>query len=214
MRNPVLAILAAVAALACLSCDQFEGDADFFPTAVGSSWRYEAEMVLLPSDTILTQVTNLRVTGTAPLGAGGTAAVFVTTDSLRQRVPWDTLLVNSDTSWILKDSRWVLDFDGPNDDKPDTMLVLPLELNKTWQVLVKADTTVWGTVVKRENITVPAGTFADCWAVEYEYSYTGGSYKLTHWYAEEVGWVRGWSEFTAGNYTGRNEQRLTGYDVK
>ncbi|MFO7638613.1 MAG: hypothetical protein R6X14_04850 [bacterium] len=203
---------------AVAGCGLFESEPDYFPTSVGSSWRYEAEMVLNQSDagadTLWTQVTNLRVAGTAVLGGGKQAAVFVTVDSFRQRMPHDTLIMTSDTSWILKNSSWVLDFDGPNDDRPDTMLALPLEQDKTWQVYARADTALWATVTGREDITVPAGTYANCLEVEYEYSFSGGNYKLTHWYAEETGWVRGRSSFSAGGYTGITEQRLTGCDIK
>jgi hypothetical protein len=215
MRKSVLFALAA-AFLLVAGCGLVGSDPDFYPNSVGSSWRYDAAMTISPADadTFWTQVTHLHVTGTAALGAGGTAAVFVSTDSTRQRVPWDTTIVTTDTSWVLKTAGWVLDFDGPNDDKPDTMLALPLEPGKTWPVFARADTSVWATVIRKEDAVVPAGTFKDCWVIEFAYTAPGGNYKLTHWYADGVGWVRGWSQFTSGGYTGTTEQRLTGYDVK
>lgn len=218
MKNLVLVAVAAAAALSVCGCDLFGKDPDFYPTTVGSEWRYEGEMVwsqpTAGTDTVWTQVTNLRVTGTAALGVGGNAAVFVSTDSMVQRMPMETLVVTVDTSWVLKNGDWVLDFDGPNDDRPDTMLALPLEQSKTWQVFGRGDTTVWATVVGKSDITVPAGTFKACWEVEYEYSQPGGNYKFSQWYAEGVGWVKGRSRFVAGNATVTMEQRLTRQAVK
>ena len=115
---------------------------------------------------------------------------------------------------ILKTPDWVLDYAGPNDNRPDTMLALPLEQSRTWQVFARGDTTVWATVVGKSDVSVPAGTFAGCWEVEYEYSIPGGSFKRSHWYAEDVGWVRGRSRFSGGESTITTEQRLTGYEVK
>jgi hypothetical protein len=216
MKNLVLCAVFGALLLAGVGCDLFGGDdTDYYPTTVGSSWRYEGEMTIeTDGDTLLTQVTNLDVTGTAELAVGGTAALFVTVDSVLQRIPWDTLLVTADTSWILKTSSFVLDFEGPSDNQPDTMLALPLEQGKTWQVFASADTTVWATVVGREDITVAAGSFKDCWEVEFEYTAGAGSFQLSYWYADGVGWVRGWSSVAAGGYTGITERRLTGYDVK
>ena len=102
MKKFFIVTVTAIVALTFGGCDPAQTESNLFPTAVGNSWRYEAEMVMrltdAGDDTLWTQVTNLRVTGTIPLGAGGDAAVFVATDSLRQRMPWDTLILTSDTS--------------------------------------------------------------------------------------------------------------------
>lgn len=215
MKKTILCALFAALLLVGAGCDIFGGDPDWYPTSVGSSWRYEGTTTFeTDADTLMTQVTNLRVTGTAELAAGGNAAVFVATDSVRQRLPWDTLLVTHDTSWVLKTADWVLDFEGPNDDAPDTMLALPLEQAKTWQVFATADTTVWATVVGRQDVAVPAGSFKDCWEVEYEYTAGAESFKMSYWYADGTGWVRGWSQVSAGGYTATSERLLTNSDVK
>lgn len=73
------------------------------------------------------------------------------------------------------------------------MIAFPLEIGKTWQPFPGSSQMV-GTVVGREDVTTPAGTF-DCYKLELVSTYTNGSGSTesmtsTLWLGDNVGQVK------------------------
>jgi hypothetical protein len=75
-----------------------------------------------------------------------------------------------------------------------TLLAFPLEVGKTWNA-IPVSSQIVGTVVARENVTVPAGTF-DCYKVSMVT--TSGSYSFTStaWIGNNVGLVKSTSDYS------------------
>lgn len=198
-------------------CDKLSPDPDYYPTTVGSTWRYEGELLFAQTDadTFATLVKRVEVTGTATLAVGGTAAVTVSVDSMRQRLGIDTTIVTRDTTYILKRDEFVLCFSALDDTEPDTMLSLPVTEGKTWNVWVDGAEKVEAMVLGREDAVVPAGTFRDCWKMKFTYTGPDPETPLMHyWVADGVGTVRHLMELETPEYTSTINLRLTHHDVK
>jgi hypothetical protein len=206
------------AALILVNCDLFGTTEDYYPMATGTTWDYKGSVTMTATDadpdTISTSAGRAEVTGTAELASGEEVARFVNVDTIHSRMP-ETTYVIVDTNYVRQDGDYVLAYSSLDDTEADTALALPLELNKTWQVWASGDTSVTGTVVAQEDVTVPAGTYTNCWKVEMETTIgTDVSAKMHYWYADGIGRVKWLMENIGGGYkmTARND--LTAADIK
>ena len=213
----IVLVLTGAALLLTAGCDKLGGEPDFYPTSVGSTWRHTiaATLVELDGDTVWSAVSRSEVVGKATLAAGGEAAVVVTLDSMRMRIPHDTIMVYSDTSWVQKKDNRVLMFESVDETSPDTTLVLPLEANKTWLVSAEGGGETRAKVIGKQDVTVPAGTFKDSWMVELASTDAGPDTMRVHWYlAGDVGLIRMHYLIETEPYRTEFENRLTNYNIK
>lgn len=92
-------------------------------------------------------------------------------------------------------------------DSEELFLKLSMEVGDTWVYNVEDG---WSaTVLRREDITVPAGTFENCYVVKYEAFYGGEDLSETVWYYSGVGGLYG--VFKTGGFA--DDYSLTGYTI-
>lgn len=166
------------AALLLIGCGNEEDGEDYHPLSVGLQWEY----AVTQTDTLMItgiQVSTITVEVSSPHGI-----LFEQVTSTE----WDDTSTTAwlDTSYIQEKDGNVLFCSDLNDSEPDTLLVLPLAMGNTWTVRTEpwGDTT--GEAVGIENITLPAGTFNNCWHVEY----TGLNATGHSWFARDVGLIK------------------------
>ena len=128
---------------------------NYFPLTVGDEWNYDMTMTkITPTDTtVQTGTMDLDITEETTLDNDTEVFEMIMTMTFD-----DTLIPGfADTSYIEETEDYLLQYSNKAATVPnDTMLALPLELGKTW-----ADYEV----TAQANITVPAGTFNDCWEI-------------------------------------------------
>ena len=157
---------------------------NFFPLAVGNVWHYDLLFTEMNVDT--TEYTGTSTTEiTQETTLDNNVAVFeqVTT------MVWDdtTVMMNSvDTTYIQETEDYILIYYDLADTEPDTSLALPIEEGNTWTVYADTTDTLTAEVVGQEDVTVPAGTYTDCWDI----TYMSLGQTQDDWFAPEVGVVR------------------------
>jgi len=137
-----------------------DDETNYFPITVGNEWNYDMTMTqIIVIDTMTSDTTVQTGTNSSEITAETTldnsTAVF---EMIMTMTFDDTLIpVFADTSYVEETEDYLLTYSNKSDTVPnDTMLALPLETGKTW-----ADYEVMG----QKNVTVPAGTFNDCWEI-------------------------------------------------
>jgi hypothetical protein len=138
-----------------VGCGGEEEEANYFPLTVGNEWNFDMTMTeTTPSDTfVVTATQNLEITTETTLDNGTEVFEMIMTMTFD-----DTLVPDfADTVYFDETEDYIMVYDAKADTVPsDTMLALPLETGKTW-----ADHEVMG----QDDVTVPAGTFNDCWEI-------------------------------------------------
>ncbi len=207
---------ALLAALLLVTGCTTETTPDFYPMTVGSVWCYDGltTMTTDGTDTLSTSVSHTEVTGTATLTGGEDVSEFSHVETAYVHVPFETTEVYSEMSYARQSGDYILGYDDLGDSEPDTALALPLEQGKTWTVSASGDTTVVAEVVGREDVTVPAGTYADCWKVKMTLSVGGESQVIYWWYADGIGRVKNTLDYTSVGATFHAENTLTSSDIK
>ncbi len=218
MKRLLLLTVLFSAALILVNCDLFGTTKDYYPMATGTTWNYVGSVTSTATDadpdTISTSAGGSEVTGKAELASGEEVARFVNTDTTYLRMP-DTTWVLVDTGYVRQDGDYVLSYESLDDTEADTVLALPMELNKTWQVRASGDTSITGTIVAQEDVTVPAGTYTNCWKVEIATTIgTDASDKMHYWYADGIGRVKWLMEGTGSGYKMVFRNDLTAADIK
>ncbi len=159
-----------------VGCGSDEEGTVFYPLSVGNEWNYNMSMTrTTPTDTTVeTGSDKLEITAETTLDNGTAVFEWVLTITFDDTLMPDII----DTSYIEETEDYILQYDAKADTVPsDTMLALPLETGKTW-----ADYEVMG----QEDVTVPAGTFNDCWEVRE----VDDEFTLYVYWAPDVGAVR------------------------
>ena len=216
MKHSLLfAVLLGAAAL-IVGCGLFGTTADWFPMTVGSTWHYRTTTIASFGGMVDTTYAGqfVQVTGIAQTGAGDEVTVFSHTESTFIEVPQETTIVTTHTSYVRETDGAILGYDDLNDTEPDTALALPLEQGKTWTMWSSGDTSVTGTVVAKENVSVYAGTFTDCWKVEMRMMIGGTSQSTYFWYADGVGRVRNLFDINQTGYMMSMHTELHHSDIK
>ncbi len=172
---PVLCLL-----IGCGSEDTADG---FLPIAVGNIWTYDMAYRMIVIDTTeylgtsTTEITSETVTN-------NNVEVF---EQVTTMVWDDTMMTNSvDTTYIQVTDDYVLIYNDLADIAPDTSLVLPIEQGNTWTVYADAADTMTAEVIEQADVTVPAGSYEDCWDIQY----TSLGQTQDNWFADGVGIVR------------------------
>ncbi|MDH4210604.1 MAG: hypothetical protein OEV79_04080 [candidate division WOR-3 bacterium] len=156
----------------------------YFPLAVGNVWNYDVVYrLIMTSDTIqYTGTSTTEITRETTLNSNIDVLEQVTT------MLWDdTTMTNSvDTTYIQSTGDHVLIYNDVADTEPDTSLVLPIVDGNTWTVYADTTDTLTAEVIGQDDVTVPAGTYADCWDIRY----TSLGQTQDNWFADGVGIVR------------------------
>jgi len=157
------------------------GEKDYFPITVGSVWNYQSTSTVTAPDTTITIVdtTKVEVLGETTLNNG--TKVFEVVAGGGQY---------ADTSYYEKTDDYIFVYEDKASTTPDTALALPLEEGKSWNVHKDTSYTETMQIIKKESVTVPAGTYDDCWKAMA--IYTDGTFSDTAyvWLAPEVGQVK------------------------
>jgi len=104
---------------------------------------------------------------------------------------YENLWTYTDTCYLLEEDDKLYCYETLADTIPMILLELPLELDKSWEVmkLIITDTTIiTAKVVAKENLTLPAGDFSDCY--KFQIFYDADPQDEYYWYAPNVGLVK------------------------
>lgn len=199
-----------LAILAFMGCDLFGGPADYSPLTVGNTWNRRSvgiiEMTDATPETAWTAENRSVVIRTDTLNSGLSVFVLAGTTTVHNMSP-DTTYVLHDTSYVQETETAVLSYASKSATYGDTTLALPLEAGKTWLQSMGSVT-----VVQQENVTVPAGTYKNCWRLD---ASSGSSSVTLHtWYANHAGTVRSELITTGTGYTSTFITELTSAIIK
>lgn len=173
------------------------GDAVYFPLTVGNQWEYSITqtITLTSPDTSWEYTGNsvTEITAETTLDNGLSVLELVTTTT------WDDTLMTDTTvtTYVEETEDYMLIYDNKADTDPDTSLMLPIEIANTWTVYSDSADTMTAYVVGKAIVTVPAGSYDDCWQIEYTF---GGGINMD-WFAPDFGIVRHEYEMVDSNST-------------
>jgi hypothetical protein len=157
------------------------GSKDYFPLSLNSTWK-----------NVLTTVTTIRGSIDTTYTTADTSTVTVVAETtLAGKKAWkmETQTVADAPSYhyYVEESDRLMSYSSPTDSSPTTLLKLPLAQNATW---VADSTTYTGvltaTVIGKDAVTAPAGTFSDAWKVAYAYD-SMPTAPFHYWFAGNVG---------------------------
>jgi hypothetical protein len=158
MRKLMLVSAALVAAaLVMTTCDKKTDDgdngggatSDYFPMTIGSAWTWRSDAHYVNPDTTMTDTQMMRAVSADTLSNGKSVVTIEMSAH-----GW------TDTIYVHKSSNCVLFFHELDSTDCDTLLLLPLEQGKSW---TRYGGTSRTTVIGKEDVTVPAGNFPECW---------------------------------------------------
>ena len=141
-----------------VGCGDEEGTV-FYPLSVGNEWNFDMTMTeTTPSDTtVVTGTQSQEITAATTLDNG--TAVFEQTMIMTMEIDTLTTIVDTSIEYIEETEDYLLAYDTKADTMPDTVAALPPEVGKTWNV----DDSTTAEYIGQESVTVPAGTFSNCW---------------------------------------------------
>jgi len=174
-------VLVAMAGLLVSGCSVLQqsgggGGESYFPHANGYAWRMTGSD---GSSTIMT------VEGTASIGST-TVQCF------------SSLYISSSNTRSTSEAYYKVDGSGVyahgSPSYPSSigipLIQFPLEVGKTWDVMVSGSYSTKATVISKENMTVPAGTF-DCYKITLATTYgSSEAYTSTLWLGNNAGIVK------------------------
>lgn len=193
------------------------------PLSTGNSWAYRVTRYdgfnsndhMAATYTQTDSVTRVEVKNgffIATMQSEHTAEILVdvqgnypATDSLQP--------ATTETYWLIVDGDRVLRQDGQLNlsdlqSQVFVQFVFPLRLNSQWSMYNAKDAPLNRKVTKVGSITVPAGTFADCFYLEGEI----GGMTFDDWFCPGIGVV--WSNAEHHGTPFGNKQELLSYQVK
>ncbi|MEO0079938.1 MAG: hypothetical protein ABIK44_04615 [candidate division WOR-3 bacterium] len=185
---------------------------DYYPMSVGSTWNMEGYVRMVSTltglDTLMTSTIQTKVEREAQLNSGEKVREFSTTTTVHQRIP-DSTYTQTSTSYIRETGSMILGYESLADSVPDTLLVLPLTVGKTWRINQYATAEVVG----QEDVTVKAGTYQNAWKIKTTTS-AGITIEVYSWYAKNVGHVKSHYELSIAGYTQIFHQELVSCEIK
>ena len=164
-----------------ISCAAEKGT-NFYPLSVGNEWNYEATGTITTPDTSMTTEGTMdqEITSSTTLDNGTSVLEQVMTFNIDMPIRADT---SYDTTYVEETSDYILSYDSKADTVADTMLALPLTDGKTWNVGDGMTAVVLG----KETVTVPLGTYTDCWKL----AWIMGTDTMYVYLGNNVGLVKG-----------------------
>ena len=208
-------LILTVAAVACfiIGCKSGGSD-DYFPMTVGSQWDYSGYMLYgtttPPTDTLQTMTTSTVAQAKTILTSGEEVVPFQTTTISHTTFPIAMTDTSIGMSYVRESGDVILSYDTLNTTIPDTLLVLPLEANKTWHNGPNSTALVVG----QEDVTVAAGTYKNSWKIKYTTVSGSDTMEMFQWFAKGVGGVKTHYEASQSGYNMIYNQELTSSTIK
>ncbi|MCX7994366.1 MAG: hypothetical protein N3A65_01145 [candidate division WOR-3 bacterium] len=180
------------------------GEKDYWPLSVGNVWEYQSQTKVTTPDTTFTITDSLKIEITGETTLNNGKKVF------------EAIMSNGggDTTYWEKTDDYVFIYDNKADTEPDTALVLPLEEGKTWNFHKDSLYTETIKIIGKESVTVPAGTYDDCWKAMDIYSSTSITETSYVWLAPDVGQVKMIRTESDTNYTMETKLELYNVTIK
>lgn len=181
-------LLLIIPVLIIVGCGLFGGE-DYFPLSVNNEWRYEGYQYTADS---LKLAMESKITGQDQIKSKD-VFVFVNKTTNYRFYPAIDTTVAIDTIYFMESKDTIWRYEDKNDSTPMILTILPFELNKTWRVIdsISADTTVY-TVTAQEDVSVPAGTYKNCWKLKIN----DGTTARHFWFADGVGIIKlSWTNY-------------------
>jgi hypothetical protein len=181
------------------------GEKDYWPVTVGNIWNYQQIANITAPETTFADTSTMKVEVTKETTLDNNTAVF---EIIESGEGW------TDTSYWQKTDEYLFWYDDKSDTEPDTSLVFPLEEGNTWNVHKDSSYTETMRVMGKESVTVPGGTYDDCW--KGMDIYTDGTIAETAyvWLAPDIGWVKMTSTETDSNWTATINIELLNATIK
>ncbi len=134
------------------------GEKNYYPLSEGNTWNYRTIQTMTIGDSTIVDTGSVSTTITVKtkLNDG--------TDVYEQITNIEGL---GDTSYVQETDSYILGYGDKADASPDTIVTLPVEEGNTWTVYSDSDYTETGKVMGKETVSVPAGSFGDCWKIAY-----------------------------------------------
>jgi hypothetical protein len=202
-------LLLLIPVIVIIGCGLFGGE-DFYPLAVGNLWKYTGYSTMQDTSATTVDTTQMmmaenEITGTVQIG-GKDAYLSITTVTAYTYIPMVDTVESVDTSYIQESNDTIWSYEAVDDSMPMITMVLPIEQDKTWSQVYGTDTITY-TVMAKEDITVSAGTYNNCWKVKMTMS--GSDHEAYYWYADGTGMVKYYNENANMNYLMKMWYELT-----
>lgn len=194
-----LTVLAGVGLLVS-SCSIFgSGDPDYWPMAEGNCWHFRDMTIRTPPDsasdtTVFEDATVWRCCDKETMDDGEQA--------------WAVDVGDGDTAFFRETGDAVLVYASRSETEPDTWLCFPLEQGRVWEYGNSA------MVVRgKETVSVPAGTYRNCWKVQL-LGLLDQDFDFHTWFAPDVGMVKTEMAIESEGYSYVSRLELTEVDLE
>lgn len=157
------------------------GEKNYFPLTEGNTWNYRIVTKMTIGDSTISDTGSVKTEITVKTALNNGTEVF------EQVMTSD---MSSDTSYVQETDDYILSYDDKADTAPDTLISLPLEEGKTWTISKDLSYTQTAKAIGKESVTVPAGTYDDCWKIADIYSDSAFSETSFVYLAPDVGLIK------------------------
>lgn len=208
-------LILTVTAAACfiIGCKSGGSD-DYFPMSVGSQWEFSGYILFgtttPPTDTWRTMTNSTVAQAKTTLTGGEEVVPFQTTTISHTTFPIVMTDTSVGTSYVRESGDVILGYDSLSTSTPDTLMVMPLEANKTWH----KDASSTALVVGQEDVTVAAGTYKNAWKIKMTSIIGSDTTEGFQWYAKGIGIIKTHSEYSESGYNMISNQELTSSTIK
>ncbi|MGQ9817859.1 MAG: TapB family protein [bacterium] len=182
------------------------GEKNYFPLTEGNTWNYRTISTTTIGDSTLSDTGTVKMEITAKTTLNNGTEVYEQILTIDQ---------SGDTSYMQETDDYLLSYDDKADTKPDTILAFPLEEGKTWTVSKDSLYTETSKAMGKESVTVPAGTYDDCWKIADILSDSASSETTFYYLAPDVGLIKlFWSMTVDTNVTSKFTMELESATIK
>lgn len=157
------------------------GEKNYYPLTEGNTWNYRTITTMTIGDSTSSDTSSMTTEITVKTTLNNGTEVY-------EQIM--TMEGSTDTSYVQETDDYILSYEDKADTEPDTMVALPLEEGKTWTVLADSTYTETGKAIGKESVTVPAGTYDDCWKIAYIYADSAFSETSFVYLAPDIGMVK------------------------
>ncbi|MEO0088986.1 MAG: hypothetical protein ABIK56_00435 [candidate division WOR-3 bacterium] len=165
-------LLGLVISIIMISCKKEKKVADIMPLNLGNYWTYQ-RLVVEDGDTTLSDTFKMEVNAQNSDTFYLIGSLF-TLEELPEKPEEETVKVIISDSLLLTYTN----------DEPDTQLVLPLKVGKSWKV----NEEFTAEVISIEEVNIGDKQYSDCWRIKYQNE--DGDIQKELWFKEEIGIVK------------------------
>lgn len=162
----------------------FSGGREYFPNTNGYAWHYQVYSYFSPESYPIAMIFD------------GTTTVGSLTVQIQREEYYPPATYLTIEALVMVDDNTVSTYGTISFPTTEAFVLLnfPLTIGKTWLFTGTHE----ATVMTRESVTVPAGTFSDCLKVRYIPS---NRQTTDYWYARDVGLIKGLTVHVDGTTT-------------